>query len=245
MTDTLISLKYGLLRMNGFLTFLFLISFIFIDFILIGVFSIPGIVMLLFGPQQQINKNKRNESVVVLIHGSGVSDWQWAVAKAYLYVLKLEFMSVKYNSIQSIVNSCDDVVQQIRNNIPINKSIVLIGHSQGGLIARSIADKVKAKKVFLMNTPQRGAVLLNWLYPKEENYDCSDNDMRYDSPFLRSLPSIKTTDKIYEIVGLNDYVRSEHCIHFDQYVYESWFGHYFTAANPYLWLKYIIPNILK
>lgn len=211
------------------------ITFYIVDFISIGLLSPIGLIGLLIN-----SKNTTiNEYVVILIHGTGVSDWQWGVAKAYLYFANIGFKSVKYNYAQSITKSSDDIMEQI----PQNKKIILIGHSQGGLIARNIANRINTKKLFLLNSPQKGTKLLNELYPNEYNHECSYKDMKRDSNFIENLPQVNDANTVYEIVGLNDFIDYNDCIVFNKNVYKSWFGHYFSAVNPYLWIKYIIPNI--
>lgn len=216
-----------------------IVSFIFIDTILIGIFSIIGALYKLLGPTTYINED--DNKLVILIHGSGTSHWQWLVAKFYMYIFGVSFVSVQYNYLQSIKLSCDDVVEQILPLLQSDRKIILIGHSQGGLIARSIFPKINPQMLFLLHTPQKGASILNCLYP-ETNEPTSSNDMRLGSKFIKNLyfPIIKHA---YEVVGINDFVRHYECIDYGMNVYTSWFGHYFSAVNPYLWITHIIPII--
>ena len=69
--------------------------------------------------------------------------------------------------------------------------------------------------------------------------------MRYGSTFINLLPNDIIPDRIYEIAGINDFVRYDHCLHYYKNVYTSWFGHYFSAVNPYLWFNYIIKIIKR
>lgn len=217
------------------------ISFILIDTILIGVFSIIGALFKAFGPFTYIND--LNTPLVILIHGSGTGHWQWLVAKFYLYICGINFVSVKYNYLQAINLSCASVLEQLApyTNTKLNRKLILIGHSQGGLIARAISEHIHPTMLFLMHSPQKGASLINWMYQECETTD-SNNDMRQGSKFIRNLhfPLLK---HVYEIVGINDFVRYYECIAYKQNVYKSWFGHYFSAVNPYLWLTHIIPCI--
>lgn len=215
-----------------------LIVFILIDIIAILLFVPLGLLYLSFGKQQYDNGNP----LVVLIHGSGVNDIQWNVAKAYLYFSDISFISVNYNYSQSITKSANNVLKLI----PKDRDIILIGHFQGGLISRYIANNINTHQIYLMNTPQKGAIILNFLYPNENicaNIDDSQKDMRYGSDFIKNLPIINDNIKVFEIVGINDFVRDIHSIEYEKNVYKSWFGHYFSAVNPYLWFNYIIPNI--
>lgn len=221
-----------------------------VDFSLVAVFGLSGIAYLLIG-SPTIKPKSKNDNIVILIHGSGVSDWQWAVTKMYLYLAKIPFHSVKYNYCQSIHISCDDVSDQIidvsqKHN---NNNVVLIGHSQGGLIARSIYNNnnFKSNMMFLLNTPQKGAPILNWLYPDPvvHKYPDSLNDMRPESQFISELPNENDIDDefVHEIIGQNDFVGADNCIFFGKNVYKSWFSHYYSAVNPFLWFNYIIPKI--
>jgi hypothetical protein len=247
--------------------------FIVVDAISILPFAmVIGFPYLLIGPSSYNSSNPKNKSkIVVLIHGSGVRDWQWAVAKLYLHISKISFMSVNYNSELPIEISSDIVFEQITKHLnKINQvktlvesneckekenEIILIGHSQGGLISRLIHNRVKSKMTFLMNTPQKGACLLNWLYPNNgENHPCSRNDMRPNSEFLQNLPDADPNE-ICEIIGTNDVVLESESIHFgnlphqilnnEKHVYRSRFGHFFCAVNPYLWFSYVIPLIKR
>lgn len=220
----------------GLLTFLRILVFILVDILFILPFSIIGILYFFFGRHESINNNK----IVILIHGSSVSDWQWVVAKWYLYMNNISFMSIKYDYTQKITKSAQNIVEKI--NPLIKNDIILIGHSQGGLIARFIHDKINAKMTFLLNTPQKGASIINWLY-SEYNSPHYKNDMRIGSDFIRNLPC-SNSSHIYEIYGINDFVRPYESIFFGKNIYESWFGHYFSAVNPFLWNFYIIPKIL-
>jgi pimeloyl-ACP methyl ester carboxylesterase len=213
-------------------TIIRLLSFVFIDFILISLF-IP-----LLPVNYILSVPKDTNKLVVLIHGSGVGSWQWYISTIYLKYYNINYKCIDYNYKKSLHESKLDVLKQIPN-----KNITLIGHSLGGLMVRLIANDVKAEKIFLLNTPQTGSPLIDWLFPIEENknYGASFNEMRYQSTFIKNLPSFHKD--VYEIVGINDYVRSAQSIHFSKNIYYSWFGHYFSAVNPYLWLTYIIPNL--
>jgi hypothetical protein len=215
--------------------------FCIIDLLLVSIIGCTGLVYIAIGSPLINNSDTK---LVVLIHGTSVNDWQWAVAKLYLYLFNIPCMTVNYNSKQPINESCDEVFNQIMSaNNEKNNDIILIGHSQGGLIARKIHDQVNSKMTFLMNTPQKGAPILNWMYPNKSNQPCSRDDMKFDSEFIKSLPILKNFENIHEIVGLNDAISIEHCISYGKHVYFGWTGHYYSAVNPLLWLNYIIPAI--
>lgn len=131
--------------------FLRLVAFILIDLALVSIHSIFGIIYLLMG--QPCGK-MMGERVVVLIHGTGVSDWEFLAAKFYLFVMGIPFWSVKYDYRQAIRKSCDDVTKQIeklKGDSGCN-GVVLIGHSQGGLIA---ANTVRSKISLMKNYPKK------------------------------------------------------------------------------------------
>lgn len=217
-----------------------LLLFVFVDFILILCLFPIGI-LFLAGPRN-VEFGNKTDKLIVLIHGSGVGEWQWNVAKAYLCLFRLSHMTVGYDSSKRVDISCQNVWEQI----PLDREVALIGHSQGGLIARSIANNLNATKIFFLNTPQKGSPLLDWLYPIEENKIRSDSDidMRYGSDFIKKLPT-ELKSETFEIVGINDFVRDSQSIFYGKNIYHSWFGHYFSAVNPYLWIQYITPELKK
>jgi len=226
-----------------------LLSFIIIDILLIVVFSPLGIIYeLFFSFINSAKLNNKSKIIIVLIHGTGISSIQWLVIKLYLYISSINFVVVDYNYNQRINKSCIDCIKQIDDLNVDKRDVILIGHSQGGLIARNIHYKVNSKATFLINTPQKGASILGWLYPygSEGNINPKDEsllDMKVDSCFINELP--KTNSTFYEIVSCNDFVRSYECICQNTNVYYGFFGHYFNAVNPFLWFYFIVPAIGK
>ena len=225
------------------LLFLRITLFILIDFGMIILIS--PLFLLLFSFVNIIKKNNNNKNtIVVLIHGSGVKGWQWIIVEKYLYYYNIPYKSVNYDSSQKIYKSCQDVMEQIISidNCSIDKkNVVLIGHSLGGLIARVISSKMKIKLLFLINTPQNGAIVINWL-DSGASLSPAAYDLRYGSEFITHLPAPNAC-QVHEIVGINDFIRPEHATTHGKNVYMSYFGHYFSAVNPYLWFGYIIPLI--
>ena len=222
--------------MKSSILILFRISlFIIIDLILILFFIPLGYIDLFF-----FNKNRLSDckNIIILIHGTGASEWQWSIARLYLRLFNKQYISVEYNSRQCVEKSCKDVI----NQIPKISNISIIGHSQGGLIALYLHQYFDIKSTFLLHTPQKGAKIIDWLYHGEILSD-QLKDMQYQSYFIQLIGNIKVKGNIYEIMGNNDYVREGECVVFKQNVYKSFFGHYFSAVNPYLWITYIIPNI--
>ena len=106
-----------------------LLAFVFIDTQMI----IPFIQLGIFNISSSVKPQSADGTLVVLIHGSRARDWQWLVVKNYLYWRDIQSMTVRYNITQSLKKSCEDMIEQI----PQNKNIVLIGHSFDGLIARA------------------------------------------------------------------------------------------------------------
>lgn len=238
-------------------------AFMFIDYLLILVIGVPcmGIVYVLNklirscswkrirGTYEEIKDRDRN-LLVVLIHGSGGGIWQWFIVRTYLDYHEIPYLIVKYNSARRINESCEEVYKQLDG---INdKDICLIGHSLGGLIAKILAckymkRKIQPKALVMINTPQQGVIVINWLEPVPRRpLDCLTNELRHGSDFINSMPGLDELEKetqIYEIVGEYDFVRPEHSIMCRKNVYRSYSGHYFSMANPYLWFWYMIPML--
>jgi pimeloyl-ACP methyl ester carboxylesterase len=224
-------------QMKSTSTLIRIIAFIFIDLLLILLFAPFGLIDLWFFDKDRVVSDREN--LIILIHGTGVSDWQWSIVRLYLRFFDRQYISVRYDSHQHIMKSCLSVLTQI----PKDVDLTLIGHSQGGLIALYLHKYLLkgVKETFLLNTPQRGASIINWLYNGDSLSD-SVKDMRPKSEFIKSLQDIKLMGNIHEVMGLNDYVRKDECVVHHEDVYLSYFGHYFSAVNPYLWLTCIIPS---
>jgi len=80
-----------------------------------------------------------------------------------------------------------------------SKSVILIGYSMGGLIARYLVEKMEfpAKTVILIGTPNKGIKLSRWekLFLKIISVPCIE-DMKENSKFLRRL-GIKSLPNYY------------------------------------------------
>jgi pimeloyl-ACP methyl ester carboxylesterase len=220
-------------------------------------------ILALFRPRTTTQRLlKQADVTVVLIHGSGTSSWQWWPAQLYLFLHGIRNRAVRYNSLQPCAASVSDIEAQIST---IEGRLVLVGHSQGALLARDLLHRTKRRSssssswkiaaLFSLNGPQRGSALLRWLYPDGcEGYPAR-NDMALDSDYVKSVGSIddnnnaaaKETENVvvekYTVVGLNDFVRpQEAMLPAPVTVYRSWFGHYFSACNPWLWNTFIVQD---
>ncbi len=230
-----------------------IVAFMFIDYLMIIAIGLPC--LLLFSTLELIKKPKERDGDtirVILIHGSGSSSWQWIIVRKYLDYYSIPHKTVNYDSKQKIRDSCEQVIEQFDPEEIDGKNICLIGHSLGGLIAKIIACEYMKQQpniLFMINTPQRGAIIINWLEPYPRLEECVTNELRFGSDFIKNTIDIaknvnltKETE-IHEIVGKYDFIRPEHSQMYEKNVYMSYSGHYFSMVNPYLWFKYMIPKI--
>ena len=115
---------------------------------------------------------------MVLIHGTGEGGWQWLAKNQFMKKEHKEALEsvviVEYDYTQGIKKSCKDVWRQIRDHFDPGAQIVLVGHSQGGIIARAMvehkdcSEKEEAsnpdiKAVFCLSAPLRGVLPLIFL----------------------------------------------------------------------------------
>ena len=223
---------------------------VFTDFFLIAVFGVP---IGLFKMVKSTKVKNKESPLVVLIHGSGVKSWQWMVAEFYLWSKNIEHITVDYDSQKPINFSTIAVKHMIKRENVKNKQIVTIGHSQGGIIGRSLYNDISINitKNFSLHAPHTGAEITkvrNDLYKRAGKIHWlkrSAYDMEKDSHFVRNyMQKIKDVDS-FVANGYIDFVEEESALWRSRPSrrFTSWFGHYYAAVNPLLWYGFIIPNI--
>jgi len=229
-----------------------------VDIPLLCVYGVPGAII------KGINKLKdpiinSKYPLVILIHGTGVKSWQWGVAENFLRNHNIEYDSVNYTYTNSIKDSICEVHTQIekickkRNCI----DVILIGHSQGGLISRWIYntyDKTNNKynviKNFSLNAPQTGTSACK-LRNKLLHYcniipDNSFRDMEPDSEFINEYQSVCVDTDSFLVAGRLDFVEQSSALWGSRNKskkYITFGGHYYSAVDPKMWHNFIIPNI--
>lgn len=235
------------------------------DFVGIAAFAIPGTVIKWIFDLHKV-QNKDTDPIVILIHGTGISSWQWGVTEIYLWWNNILSACVDYNHSQKIVTSTNDVRDQVelimKKEENRNRPIIFVGHSQGGLHARMMRSDPKVKQVYLLNTPQRGATAAGtrnkYQLRSNKKPSYSSLDMAPGSEYMEyyrwkcsnELKHAMESD-LYLVSGRNDFIDEESELFFpypekkdkSNQIYRSWFGHYFSAVNPFLWLRWIIPRI--
>jgi pimeloyl-ACP methyl ester carboxylesterase len=115
---------------------------------------------------------KQSENLLILVHGSGSSEFQFLPARFMLQNDKFQVHSVQLcGLITDPEDTIEDYVQELENQLDgviteNTKNIVMVGYSMGGLIAaeyiltRSDSNKYK---LVTINTPWNGAPLLSLL----------------------------------------------------------------------------------
>lgn len=204
--------------------------------------------------------------LVILVHGTGAAPWQWVVARSYLREAGIHSKCVTYASEQPLQASAVDVVNQVRQLMRENQRIhansckrvptVLIGHSQGGIIARLVLNRVPhINRVFLLHAPQQGATAASaWnrtlrLLGLGSMVKRSMKDMAPDSEFVAWYKTVCAADdpRVYEAAGDRDYVRPDEALTVkdEGRKYVGNYGHYSAVVSKLLWDEFIIPNILS
>jgi hypothetical protein len=128
---------------------------------------------------------ERGPHIVLLVHGLCMGDLQWTRAghdhgRALEEALGLSPVYVRYNSGRHVsVNGAELAahLEQLVRDWPVRvKSLAIVGHSMGGLVARSAVSQAQAagmawpghlRKMVFLGTPHHGAALErggNWLH---------------------------------------------------------------------------------
>lgn len=246
------------------------IPIVVIFYLLIG---FPNLIFKILTFNILYNTNNSNiNKYIVLIHGLGANNINWLVIEVYIKIYlyyknynkknKIGLIIINYNSFQSLLKSCDDIINQINNNNKNNKDIILIGYSLGALLARSLKHHPKyknstlnIKQIFLINGILKGVPIINYLCDNNiyNNEIQIYNDIKINSKFMNELNNnIKKkyndefNNNIYEIIGLND-IYLDPCLAIsninNKNIYKSYGGHYFNSVNPYVWFKFIFNKI--
>ena len=285
------TINSGLSLTKETLKFIPHITGVVLDFALITVFAVPG---LIFKKFKNLTVKNREKPLVILIHGSGITSWQWGIAQIYLWSKNIEHATVDYDSSRNIDISVKDVADQIKQILGrknrlnmysdylhldndfrahncFNRPIILIGHSQGGLIARQIYNQYNGKtspntltpegvynnlnieKVFILNSPQLGAQIAHQRNMAFAFFGSpckgSSLDMVPNSSYVKRYKEICNDEEdTYVVCGHLDFVENYSAL-WNQTnknrIYKSYFGHYFSAVNPLLWYSFIISNVNK
>lgn len=162
---------------------------------------------------------KNSKNPILLIHGSGASHAEWLVCKKYitkaLHKHDIYAFSMTNNRVPSKMDN--HVIEEFTNRtIPnlekiyhkYNKSVILIGHSMGGLVAvdllREYSDMIKS--IITISSPLQGAPLLT-KFPF--NKLCNSNrhkQMTPESIFIKKMHNLamNTSVKILCYGSAND-----------------------------------------
>lgn len=211
---------------------------------------------------------------LVLIHGTGTDGAsQWPAVESWLKEAGIiNVLTVNYNSHQKIKLSCADIWKQVRERFSPEDELLVIGHSQGGLIARALVDHKECREsenkqnpkitsVFCLNAPLKGSLMVDLLDPhKKEGQEFHDSyyDMSTESSFIEELKegitenqfSVKSGIRILEVVSEND--TFVHPSYSYSYGTENVIslgipgaGHFTAAIHGSFWRYTLIPEIKK
>lgn len=157
---------------------------------------------------------------------------------------------------QVILQQIDELIDCEHADLDKPRNISLIGHSQGGLIARLLHNhykkeperKINVKTTFILNSPQKGAPILNYINRWTQSPETgAHRDMEHKSDFIKYHNEFCTNnDNLYEIISKNDIIdpKFARLACDEDKCYDSWFGHYFISVNVFFWTRYIAPKLI-
>ena len=91
-----------------------------IDLALVAAHSTFGFPFLAYEKIRRLNYDSVvSMPIVVLIHGTGVTAWQWGVAKAYLYACGIPYHCVNYDYHQPVRTSLHNIIADIRRQLVV------------------------------------------------------------------------------------------------------------------------------
>lgn len=224
-----------------------------------------------FDPDQNVINTciQNGETPILLIHGSGFNETQWLFGRYLLQKdgINLVF-SLNYDGIigddeskgvdDFATNEIRRKVLDIKNKTRSN-SIILIGHSMGGLIASyyaeyvSHADNVQVVKVVAIQTPFNGSDLLDYIFDSapsfivkrlatSRNIHMSRHGLEFRDELLDKMSNSNT--KYYSIWSENDYAVTGNsgCIKFnpENQFQCDYLGHYSSMLSPKMWHQIVI-----
>ena len=212
-----------------------------------------------YGLQTVERYETETNPLVVLIHGTNGGSWQWAVTRPWLASAGFESSCLTYASENRIAQSAALLLKALKELLTgTERPFVLVGHSQGGLLARMLYERCKSmegmncSKVFILHAPQKGtkaAKMWNGLLTSI-GFAVADSmrDMEDGAEFVQFYEEycVDPDDpNVFETAGSSDYVQEEEamfsCLPENRYV--GAYGHYSAMVNKALWTEFIIPNL--
>ena len=201
-----------------------------------------------------------NTPLVILIHGTDGGSWQWIIVRQYLQAAGYKSTCLLYNSQNKVAHSCSKLqkdLQSLLQKEETGRNFVLIGHSQGGLLARMLYERCKklpvpCSKVFILHAPQNGTSAARiWNTLKSciglSTYE-SFKDMEDGTEFVKYYKEhcVDPEDpNVYEAAGSLDYIQENEAFvsSLPNNRYVGCYGHYSPMVNKSLWNEFIIPNL--
>jgi esterase/lipase len=246
-----------------FLLFLFLLLNILLDISVLPLALISTLVYYFFAKQFQ-TKYKNDKKCVLLVHGSGFNQSQWALG---YFMLRKKYNVYALNYAGLVSNGHHEDVAfyastKLRNKIlKIKretgiKEIILIGHSMGGLCTSYYAEKlamedeINITKNIPICCPFQGASpiikMIVWFGGlQNKRMPARYLDMSAGSDLLKELNQlIKTTQTHYECISTEgDMLVRPSCAVPEGFVENekikhrnfTWGGHYLIMLSPQLW----------
>ena len=201
---------------------------------------------------------KRNQPPILLLHGSSFNDTEWLLGRAFLKKERYgSVYSVNYDGLLSNdpKMGIDDYAQgKVRQKIlqiqkeTGQKTIFLIGHSMGGLIAGYYAenyaksDGISVRSVITIGTPWHGAPPLSNMKSKTKRHtQMTPGDIFLKTLVKQCLKSHHSNQTSYHSISSEvDLLvpgKSGLLSDKDAANVSKWSGHYSSIASPSTWNK--------
>ena len=103
------------------------VACVFIDLALVVVHAVAaGVPFLAYEKVRGLTfDDDTSRPIAVLIHGTGVTAWQWGMAKLYLYFAGIPYHCVNYDYHQPVRTSLHKVLADIRTDLVVRVSRLL------------------------------------------------------------------------------------------------------------------------
>lgn len=187
---------------------------------------------------------------VIYVHGVGAP---YQLFEAFDYMKKLfnkhgyPLYIAQTPATASIEDSADKLYQEIRKFVPTGP-YHLIGHSMGGLVARSAINKYalhdRCKSLWLVSVPNKGSLVANWAWDKfQSNQETPGlkNILKWFADDINVIQQLTTTHVEQKFNALVDNRGKLPIFSIGYYIPKPIYLH---TQNPYLLLGHLVNTFM-